>query len=307
MIQPSDLFAFEQDADQNVARHGEGLVMLHVLQGFVDAGAVGAIVTEHLLDRFTVQRVASFDIDLMLDYRARRPVMTFDQSAWVSYQDPELVLDLLTDDQGQAFLLLHGMEPDLYWERYVKAVRSIIERWNISMVVATHGVPMAVPHTRPVGMSVHGTRPELVGENPTVIGRAEVPAALSSLTELRLGRAGHDSLGFAVHVPHYLARSQYHPAAKRSLEAIADAIGSDLGEEELQEMADADLARVYQEVTESPEVAELVSALERQYDAFLEGLEKPSLLADEKDLPSADELGAQFEQFLAEQYDDGQN
>ena len=45
----------------------------------------------------------------------------------------------------------------------------------------------------------------------------------------------------------------------------------------------------------------LVAALERQYDTFVEGLQKPSLLAtDVSELPSADEIGAEFEQFLRE-------
>jgi hypothetical protein len=43
-----------------------------------------------------------------------------------------------------------------------------------------------------------------------------------------------------------------------------------------------------------------VSALERQYDAFVAAQENRSLLAQE-DLPSGDELGAEFERFLAQQ------
>ena len=50
----------------------------------------------------------------------------------------------------------------------------------------------------------------------------------------------------------------------------------------------------------------MVAALERQYDTFIEGLQKPSLLAtDVSDLPSADEIGAEFEQFLREQGEQG--
>ena len=42
-----------------------------------------------------------------------------------------------------------------------------------------------------------------------------------------------------------------------------------------------------------------IAALERQYDTYLEGRERPSLLAtDVSELPSAEEIGAEFEQFL---------
>ena len=45
---------------------------------------------------------------------------------------------------------------------------------------------------------------------------------------------------------------------------------------------------------------DVVDALERQYDAFVAAQENRSLLARDEDLPSGDELGAEFERFLAE-------
>ena len=44
----------------------------------------------------------------------------------------------------------------------------------------------------------------------------------------------------------------------------------------------------------------MVEALERQYDAFIAAQENKSLLARDEDLPSGDELGAEFERFLAQ-------
>jgi hypothetical protein len=47
-------------------------------------------------------------------------------------------------------------------------------------------------------------------------------------------------------------------------------------------------------------------ALERQYDTFLEGRQKPSLLAtDVSELPTAEEIGAEFEAFLRDVADEG--
>jgi hypothetical protein len=48
----------------------------------------------------------------------------------------------------------------------------------------------------------------------------------------------------------------------------------------------------------------VVEALERQYDAFVAAQENRSLLARDEDLPSGDELGAEFERFLAQQAGD---
>jgi hypothetical protein len=44
----------------------------------------------------------------------------------------------------------------------------------------------------------------------------------------------------------------------------------------------------------------VVDALEHQYDAYVAAQENRSLLARDEDLPSGDELGAEFERFLAQ-------
>lgn len=48
----------------------------------------------------------------------------------------------------------------------------------------------------------------------------------------------------------------------------------------------------------------MVTALERQYDAFVAAQENRSLLAHDEELPSGDELGAEFEKFLAQHAED---
>jgi len=49
-------------------------------------------------------------------------------------------------------------------------------------------------------------------------------------------------------------------------------------------------------------VAAVVAALEQQYDAFVSARDRNLLLSDENaQLPTADELGAELERFLAEE------
>jgi len=66
---------------------------------------------------------------------------------------------------------------------------------------------------------------------------------------------------------------------------------------------DAAAAKVREElakqVAENSEVADIVQALEQQYDAYVSATGR-GLLAQSAPLPTADELGAQFEAFLAD-------
>ena len=85
--------------------------------------------------------------------------MTFSKDHWSEYSDPALILYALRDQTGQEFLLLQGPEPDWQWERFAEAVRMLVDRLGVRLAVTFHGIPMAVPHTRPLGVTAHATDP----------------------------------------------------------------------------------------------------------------------------------------------------
>ncbi|MGL5864741.1 MAG: PAC2 family protein [Dermatophilaceae bacterium] len=302
MLNPSDLYRVETDAGLGAARPG---VLVVALGGFVDAGQVQALLSAHLLDTGEPEVVASFDLDQLLDYRGRRPAMVFDANRWVEYDDPAMLLQRLTDRDGRTWYLLTGPEPDYQWERLAESVRDLVVRLGITLVVTTHGIPMAVPHTRPVGMTAHATDPVLVADARSPFGRVEVPASFCALLEFRLGERGHQALGFAVHVPHYLATSEWAEGALAALNAVTDATGLNLPNDDLVVRARTGQQAIATEVAQSDEAASVIRALEQQYDSVVEGAPRPSLLGSEaSELPSAEELGAEFETFLRGVSDD---
>jgi len=299
---PAELYQFESDTDPAITR---APVMLVSMGGFIDAGRTQRVLTEHLLSAHDHTVVASFDLDQLLDYRGRRPMMTFERDRYTSYDDPSLLLYRLTDREGQPFLLLAGSEPDYQWERMVEAVSDLSKALGVELTVSVHGIPMAVPHTRPLGVTAHATDPRLIVQHEPVFGAVQVPASFSALLELRLGEAGKDALGFAVHVPHYLAQAEFADAALAGLNAVTGVTGLRLSTTDLAAAAGLNRAEIAREVAGSDEVAAVVEALERQYDTFMEGRERPSLLATEvSELPSADEIGAELEAFLKDVTED---
>jgi predicted ATP-grasp superfamily ATP-dependent carboligase len=276
-------------------------VLVHALTGFIDAGSAGRLVRDHLLATFEHRVLATFDVDRLLDYRSRRPPMIFEADHWESYEEPSLLLHGVTDAAGVTFLLLEGAEPDVAWERFIAAVQGLVERFDVRLSVGVHGIPMGVPHTRPSGVTAHATRPELVAGRDPWVGTVQVPGSVGNLLEFRLGRAGHDAMGFAVHVPHYLAQADYPEAAAALLENVAEATGLVLPTDPLRKAAQSTRAQIDEQVDESSEVAAVVRALEQQYDAYVAAQDRPDLLAGRGGFPTADELGAELERFLADQ------
>ncbi len=175
------------------------------------------------------------------------------------------------------------------------------------LAINFHGIPMGVPHTRPVGLTPHGNRVDLMPGHRAWFEEAQVPGSAASLVELRLAEAGRDVLGVAAHVPHYLARSPYPDAALAVLETITAATGLVLPEiaHALRNEAHTVRVEIDRQVAEGDgELVSVVRGLESQYDAVAGSQTRESLIAEPVDLPSADDLAAEFERFLADREDD---
>ncbi|OHV03604.1 proteasome assembly chaperone family protein [Mycobacterium talmoniae] len=293
------MYELEFPSPQLSSPDGRGPVLIHALQGFSDAGHAIRLAAGHLKDALDTELVASFAIDELLDYRSRRPLMTFKTDHFTAYEEPELSLYALHDSVGTPFLLLAGMEPDLKWERFITAVRLLAERLGVRQTIGLGTIPMAVPHTRPVTLTAHSNNRELIADHTPWIAEVQVPASASNLLEYRLAQHGHEVVGFTVHVPHYLAQTDYPDAARALLEQVAKTGSLQLPLTALSEAAADIRAKIDEQVEASPEVAQVVTALERQYDTFMTAQENRSLLARDEELPSGDELGAEFERFLA--------
>ena len=294
------MYELEFPAPQLSSSDGRGPVLVHALEGFSDAGHAIRLAAGHLKDTLDTELVASFAIDELLDYRSRRPLMTFKTDHFTHYDDPELSLYALHDSVGTPFLLLAGMEPDLKWERFITAVRLLAERLGVRQTIGLGTIPMAVPHTRPVTMTAHSNNRELITDFTPWISEVQVPGSASNLLEYRMAQHGHEVVGFTVHVPHYLAQTDYPAAAQALLEQLAKTGSLQLPLKALTEAAAEIKIKVDEQVEASSEVAQVVAALERQYDAFIAAQENRSLLTRDEDLPSGDELGAEFERFLAQ-------
>jgi predicted ATP-grasp superfamily ATP-dependent carboligase len=284
-----------------------GPVMVVALQGFLDAGNAAATAVTHLHEGFAGRVVATFEVDALYDYRARRPLITFREDHYEGYQAPRLVVRVMRDLDDVPYLLLHGPEPDIQWEAFCGAVRSVVEHFGVRLVVSLGSVPMAVPHTRPTMVTQHANRGELMVEANVWRGDLAVPASAAALVEVRLGEWDHPATGFVVHVPHYLAQSDYPVASVTLLQRLEVVTGLSLDLRALEQRAEESEHEIATQVAANPEVAQVVTGLEQQFDAFHDSGDDALPLAEERDLPTAEELGEEFERFLADLGDNDQD
>lgn len=279
----------------------EELPMLVALQGYADAGQAVSSASSHLLAALEHSPVASFKVDELIDYRSRRPGVTIDNSKVMDSDDVRLDLHLLKDTQGRPFLLLSGLEPDLKWGAFSDAVVDLARRGQVGMVASLYSAPMTVPHTRPLVISAHSSDSLLIQDFHTWDSRMIVPGAAALETEKKLNRHGFETVGLTAHVPHYIAASDYPEAPLRLLQAFGKVANRELPLKALEKELERVQHQLQDQVEDSQEIATVVSALEHQYDAEMERMRRKrenNLLKPGQDIPTGEELGAEFEAFL---------
>lgn len=279
-----------------------GLPLVILLTGFTDAGGAVSGLIEHLRATTSPQPLAVFDNDLLLDYRARRPIMVFDQDHLSEYRPARLDLSLAHDALGQPFLLLSGYEPDFAWEAFTRTVVEFIEHLQVSTVAWVHAISMPVPHTRPLGTTVSGNRRELTVAHSVWQPRTQVPTTAGHLLEYRIAEQGFAVAGFVLLVPHYLADTEYPDTVLTAADRLMTATGLVLRMDDVLGSSQEFKARVDEQVGAKDELQQMVHGLERRYDAYMAGRDAEDdgdAGFDESDLPSADEIAAELERFLA--------
>jgi hypothetical protein len=283
----------------------EGLPLVGALTGFADAGGAVSQLSEHLLDTLDCSTIAQFDNDALLDYRARRPTIYFDEDHLADYTPLRLGLYLARDEIGQPFLLLTGYEPDFKWDGFTAAVIKFIEDLKVKSTTWVHAIPMPVPHTRPISVTVSGNRAELIETMSIWKPRTQAPANALHLVEYRLQELGHPIAGFVLLIPHYLSDTEFPLAAVTALESVSAATGLIFPTDTLRESGRDFLTKIESQVESNPELAKLVATLEERHDSYLQDNPLRSPLTDiDGELPSADAIAAELQNFLAMRRDD---
>ena len=286
------------------------LTLVVSLYGFLDAGNAAVAASDHLEAVSdgapgAGKVVATFDVDQFHDYRARRPAMSFVRDHYEQYDAPRLLVRLHRDSAGTPFLLLRGT-------RAGQPLGGVLrQRPRGRRAVRRH--PRGPDRRRADGRPAHPTdrrhSPRVAARAPhrrlAVARRAAHPLQRPEPARARLGDWGHDALGYVAHVPHYLAQLDYPQAAIALLEAVELGGRLTVDLSTLREEGDERELEISRYLAGNSEVSEVVTALEQQYDTFREAeTSGSSLLAEDQPMPTGEEIGRQFEQFLAGLEDD---
>jgi hypothetical protein len=263
------------------------------MEGWIDAGLGGAAAAAALVASTGTEMLATFDTDLLLDQRARRPVMRVDNGINAGLTWPEIELRWGTNPSGRSVITLTGPEPDLRWRQFTTEVVALGRQLDIELVVGLGAFPAPVPHTRPVRLAATASSAELAGRIGFLPATIDVPAGIHASLEHAFAAIGVEAVGIWARVPHYAAAMPYPAASAALLDKLAELAGLQLDTAQLHSAAAGTFEQIERLIANSDQHTAMVHQLEVQHDQEMSGGG-----FDLGNLPSGDEMAAELERFL---------
>ena len=261
-------------------------VLVVMLTGWIDASGAAAGAMSALASAIDPTPVATFDGDVFVDYRARRPTMELREgvSTRLVWSDIELVMG--TTEAGHAVYLLRGPEPDMQWRRFAAAVADLAQALGVYQMVGFGAYPFASPHTRSCRLSVTSPSADVVASVPYLKSTLDAPAGATALLEHALTERGIPCLGLWVQVPHYVSAMPYPAASQALLDGLADNTGVRVPTPHLAVESAAQHDRIERLIAGNSEHEAMVRQLEESHDLLSQ---------------TGDDIAEELERFLRDQ------
>lgn len=278
-------------------------VLVMGLEGWVDAGLSGGNALAALLGSMRTQPIVTFDSDVLVDHRSRRPTQRIVDGVLESVTYPEIQLRHGVDEGGNDVLLLVGPEPDYRWREFTKELVRVSGELDVRLAVGLGGFPAPMPHTRPTRIIATAIDQALANDVGFIPGIREVPGGIHAAILKGFEEVGVPALSLWAMVPHYVAGMPYPQASLGLLEQLGRLAGTTTDVTELRAAAEVTRNRIDGLIAQNPEHVAMVAGLEQQVDAEAVSssnlTEHPPLDVD--NLPTGDEIAAELQRFLREE------
>jgi PAC2 family len=275
-------------------------VLLVMLSGWIDAAGAAARAIEAIGEESAASPFVTFDDDVYIDYRARRPLMELRDGLNTVLQWSHINLAAGHDQTGHDLLLLTGPEPDMAWHRFADAAGDLAVELGVSKMVGFGAYPFTAPHTRTPRVSVTSPSQDVLARVPFLRTSVDVPGGMVAVLEHAMHDRDIPSLSVWAQVPHYITTAAYPAASVALIDALRDAADVVIDGTDVRQESVALRQRLDQLVAGNEDHQRMVTQLEQLYDAADDDASTTGL-GSTLEMRSGDELAAELEQFLRDQ------
>ncbi|HEX7279921.1 MAG TPA: PAC2 family protein [Solirubrobacterales bacterium] len=270
--------------------HLRSPVMVCAFRGWNDAAAAASTALTAIASSLDAELIARMDPEEYFDFQSTRPTISMDEGQTRHIEWPEnnlYAVRIPTADRD--LVLLDGTEPNLRWRTFSETIATAADALGIEMIVTLGALIAEVSHTLPVPITGLASSTELVEELELERSNYEGPTGIVGVVHDLCRRNGIDSASLWAAVPHYVAAVPNPKAALALLRRLEGLTGIAVEASELEEETADYEEQIGRAVAANPEIEELVNRIEA---------EQSDLLSGETEMPNADTLAREFQQFL---------
>ncbi len=266
--------------------------------GWNDAGDAASTALSFLGGSLGATRFAQVDPEDFYDFQTVRPkVKLVDGEREIVWPAVEIFVARVPR-APRDLVLVGGPEPSLHWRSFTTLITDLAEALGVQLVVSLGALLADVPHSMPVQISGTASDPALTERLGLHPSGYEGPTGIVGVLHAGCAACGIPSASLWASVPHYVAAAPNPKAALALVRRLESLVGVAVDGSELEAAATDYERQVGLAVQSDPDV-----------QAFVERLEQ--LAQDERgdeveEIPSGDRIAREFQRFLRQRGDAGE-
>jgi proteasome assembly chaperone (PAC2) family protein len=272
-------------------------ILVCSFRGWNDAAGAASSALSAVAEAFDSEQVANIDAEEYFDFQATRPTIMLSegQTRYIEWPHNNLIVAPVPAAERD-LVLLDGTEPNLRWRTFSETIATAADALGVGTVVTLGALIAEVSHTLPVPITGLASDEKLVEELDLQRSSYEGPTGIVGVLHDCCRQIGMTSASLWAAVPHYVAAVPNPKAALALLRRLEGLTGIAVEARELEAEATSFEEQIDRAIAANPEIEELVDRIEAEQSEQLES---------DEDLPSADSIARDFQQFLRQQGDSG--
>lgn len=269
---------------------GRTSILVVAFAGYFDAASAATGAVDHLIEFTDATRLASIDGDPFFDAQQVRPHVVLEDGVTRTIVWPENAVHANDEsDAGRELVLLSGIEPHYHWRRFTGLLVEVAEQTGAQVVITLGAMPSQIPHSRMPLVHASSANSELAQRFGLHRPRYQGITGIVGSLQAELDARSYPAISMQVGVPYYAAGAQNWKASAALLRNLEHVTGIPTGHGLLQERVAEWEQLVDEAVAENPEASGYLPQLEAEYDRQAA-----------EQLPSSEDLAAEFERYLRE-------
>jgi len=241
-------------------------VLVVAFEGWNDAGESATTAARHLIEHLDGHKFADILPEAFFDFTETRPHVKINEDGrTISWPKNEFSAIELPDHDHDIIVFI-GNEPQLKWLTYIEQIVSIIEEYQVELVISLGALIAEVVHSRPDTIYSTSDDPHLITELNLEPSNYEGPTGIVGVLQDTLRNTDSNTLSLWATIPGYVPQVPSPKAALALVKRIAQITKLEIPTAILELNSDTYQAQITELVSEDEDTAEYVAELEENYD-----------------------------------------